>query len=228
MPILATAATVSLALAALYFAPWLWKRSSIRELRSRLARERTIVLTYDDGPSISVTPPLLRLLASYNAKATFFMLGEHAANHPEIVDRVASAGHQIGCHSQRHLNAWFVPPWRAIRDIEAGYRSLARWIRPNEMFRPPYGKMTLPTYAAIRRRGAAVSWWTIDSGDTFNMLPPAHELAERVVHEGGGVVLMHDGHRSAERNAFVLEASIQILERAKREGFRVRPLGDVC
>ena len=120
------------------------------------------ILTYDDGPSSLTTPAVLHLLCRYNAKATFFMLGRSAQQNPGIADRIVEGGHDVGCHSDRHLNAWKVNPWAAVADINAGYDKLVSWVAPDGMYRPPFGKMTLPTSYAVRRRGAYVGWWTID------------------------------------------------------------------
>jgi len=96
------------------------------------------------------------------------------------------------------------------------------------MFRPPYGKMTLPTFLAIRRRGAPIWWWTIVSGDTSNVLPKPREAADELVRQGGGVVLMHDLDRTKERNDFVLETTATLLDVAKRESFQIKRLSELA
>jgi peptidoglycan/xylan/chitin deacetylase (PgdA/CDA1 family) len=155
-------------------------------------------------------------------------LGRNARQFPHIVDRMAQEGHDIGCHSDQHLNAWRASPWRAVADINAGYQNLSPWIRPNGMFRPPYGRMTLPTYWAIRRRGASVWWWTIDSGDTQEILPNPRHVAEMIRLQDGGIVLLHDLERSKERNTFVLETTSALLELAERESLCIVPLRQLC
>jgi hypothetical protein len=84
--------------------------------------------------------------------------------------------------------------------------------------------MTLPTYNEIRRRGASVWWWTIDSGDTNASLPKVGEVADTVRKQGGGIVLMHDLDRGRERNQFVLEITDALLDVAKSESLRVKAL----
>jgi peptidoglycan/xylan/chitin deacetylase (PgdA/CDA1 family) len=156
------------------------------------------------------------------------MLGQNAQRNPSIADRIVNEGHEVGCHSARHLNAWKVSPWRAIADIKAGYDTLLPWIPANGIYRPPYGKMTLPTYWAIRRRGAWVGWWTIDSGDVRSPLPEPARVVDLLLSEGGGIILMHDLDRSVERNDFVLETTALLLETATRRSFRVAQLGALC
>jgi peptidoglycan/xylan/chitin deacetylase (PgdA/CDA1 family) len=222
--IVLTTAALALAGTATYFSPLALRLGRIWYLRKQITRDRLVALTYDDGPSATVTPRLLDLLRSYNAKATFFMLGRSAQQYPHIADRVLAEGHDVGCHSNQHLNAWNIMPWTAIADINAGYKSLAPWVDPNGSFRPPHGKMTFPTFWAVRRRGAEAWWWTIDAGDTFAVLPRPRDVADRVLSDGGGIILMHDLDRSEERNKFVLDTSALLLDLAQRESFRIAPL----
>ena len=207
-----------------YLLPAALRVGRMRSLRRYLVKERMIALTYDDGPSATVTPKLVDLLRSYNAKATFFMLGRSARQYPDVADLVHAEGHDVGCHSDEHLNAWKVMPRTAIADIDAGYRRLSRWVRPNGPFRPPYGKMTLPTFWALRRRGAQTWWWTIDAGDTSHTLPRPSDVADHVLNQSGGIILMHDLDRSTERNDFVLETSALLLDLAKRKSLNITPL----
>jgi peptidoglycan/xylan/chitin deacetylase (PgdA/CDA1 family) len=224
----AGAAAIGLAGSAVYFSPWIWRHYRMNQVRREVTKNRILALTYDDGPSIVLTPQLLDLLQSRGARATFFMLGRHAQQHPHLVDRTLAEGHDVGCHSDQHLNAWKVLPSQSIADIDAGYERLSRWIQPDAMFRPPHGKMTLPTYWSLRRRGAPVWWWTIDSGDTRGVLPRPSQVAERLRKEGGGIVLMHDLDRTQQRNDFVLELTATLLDLAQNESFRVKPLREIC
>lgn len=224
----ACAVAIGLAGSAVYYSPWLWRHYRMNRVRREVVKNRLLALTYDDGPSSALTPQLLDLLQSNGARATFFMLGRHAQQHPQIVDRVLSEGHDIGCHSDQHLNAWKVLPSQSIADINAGYERLSRWIQPDAMFRPPHGKMTLPTYWSIRRRKAPVWWWTIDSGDTRDVLPNISQVGEGLLKAGGGIVLMHDLDRTQQRNDFVLELTAALLDLAQKESFKVTPLRELC
>jgi peptidoglycan/xylan/chitin deacetylase (PgdA/CDA1 family) len=224
----ATAAGISAGGAAAYFSPWAWRQRRMSRIRRQVADSRVLALTYDDGPSNTVTPEILDLLGRRGVHATFFMLGCNARQYPEVVDRAIAEGHEVGCHTYRHLNAWKTTPWRAVADIQAGYEGLSRWIRPDALFRPPHGKMTLPTYWELRRRGAPVWWWTLDSGDTNATRPEASEVADWLRRDRGGIVLMHDLDRGQERRDFVLKTTEALLDVAKRESMRVVTLGELC
>ena len=199
----------------------------MRTLQRQLSKDRVLCLTYDDGPSDSVTPQLLDLLKRNNANATFFMLGKNAQRFTKVASRVANEHHDVGCHSSQHLNAWKVVPWRAVADIDAGYNQLSPWIAANGLFRPPHGKMTLPTFVAIWRRRAQTIWWHIDSKDTHQKLPSTNEVVASLLRKGGGIVLLHDSARSKERNDFVLRTTAALLEVAKRESFKIKRLSEL-
>jgi peptidoglycan-N-acetylglucosamine deacetylase len=218
--------TVLLLLVALsaYFSPWGWRKLRMAVIRKKLSEDRVLILTYDDGPSETLTPRLLDLLKQHGAKASFFMLGRNAAKYPHIVERVMQEGHDIGCHSDQHVHAWKASPWSAVSDINAGYSRLARWVAPDGMFRPPYGKMTLPTLLSVLRRGAPVWWWTLDSGDTHDILPRTEEVKDALLRDHGGIVLMHDMERPLDRDEFVLQTTATLLETAGKQSMRVIPL----
>jgi peptidoglycan/xylan/chitin deacetylase (PgdA/CDA1 family) len=225
------AAVGLLALVGVYLSPQLAKTAQIRGLRQQCRATRSLALTYDDGPGAELTPALLELLAAAGARATFFPTGRSAARNPGLLTRVATAGHEVGCHSQAHRHAWRSSPWQVLRDIDAGYRTLAPWVFPTGLYRPPYGKTTLATWWGSRRRDARLAWWTVDSGDTHAVLPEPTHVVELVRQAGGAVVLMHDFDRDlpndVRRAAFVLRLTDMLLQAAPREGWHMRTLGEL-
>jgi peptidoglycan/xylan/chitin deacetylase (PgdA/CDA1 family) len=174
-----------------------------------------------------MTRKLLDLLAEHGAKATFFLKGCARPGNDAVLDRLVAEGHELGCHAQDHRDAWKVLPGAAIADIRAGYREFSDWIRPDAMFRPPYGKLTLCTWWELRRRGAPLGWWTIVSGDTDRRRRDWSEVTTELRAAGGGVVLMHDLDLEQEHDEWVLEATRALLETARSEGYAVRTLGEV-
>ena len=102
-----------------------------------------IAMTFDDGPSATLTPKLLDLLAAHHIKATFFVIGENVAEHPEIVERAAREGHEIGNHSWSHPNFGKMSQEsvrRQLRQTDDAIKN-ATGKRPTLM-RPPYGSIT--------------------------------------------------------------------------------------
>ncbi|MHC4416216.1 MAG: polysaccharide deacetylase family protein [Planctomycetota bacterium] len=225
----ALTATLSLpaVVAGWYLAPMALRRRQEQRLRSLCASTRSLVLTYDDGPGADLTPRLLDLLGSRGARATFFLAAFRALERPQIADRIAADGHEIGCHGHAHLNAWSTWPWRAVSDVRAGYRTLAPWVPSHGLYRPPYGKITPMTWAALRRRKAPIGWWTIVAGDVNQRLPQPTAAAQQAGRAGGGVVLLHDFDRERERAEFVLATTEALLDAADRQGWTIRTLGEL-
>ncbi len=219
--------TVPAVAASRYLALMAARRRQEHRLRAICAASDTLVLTYDDGPGPELTPRLLDLLDARGARATFFVVGARAAEAPALVDRIVDAGHEVACHTDRHLNAWYTLPWRGVADVDAGYRSLARWVADDGPFRPPHGKMTLMTWAALRRRRAPIGWWTINGGDVQAQLPPATTAVDQARRAGGGIVLLHDADRARERNEFVLRSTGLLLDAAQEHGWSVRTFGEL-
>ncbi len=220
------AGAVVVLIGALYYGvPFAMRRWQLRSLMARARRERTAVLTYDDGPGPRLTPALLSLLESYGAHATFFSLGRRATTAPDVLDRVRDAGHEVACHAYEHVSAWRSAPGSALRDARRGFQVLARWIDGAGWFRPPHGKLDLATLVWLRARGTGVVWWTLDSGDTWEQRPSPESVAERMIASGGGVVLLHDFDGTQAHDEFVLATTRTLLEAARTHGIRVRTLG---
>src|SRR6185295_4522747 len=112
----------ALAFLALFVRGMFSVRSSILERthwRSDDAGEKRVGLSFDDGPHPQWTPAVLDTLKARGIHATFFVIGENARRHPELVRRIHEEGHEIGCHGDSH--AWttpFFPPWKLDGEIE--------------------------------------------------------------------------------------------------------------
>jgi peptidoglycan/xylan/chitin deacetylase (PgdA/CDA1 family) len=214
-----------------YAMPYAIKKLNQHQLRYRCRTWRLISLTYDDGPSTRLSEQLMDLLAEYNVKATFFVLGHKLQSAGHVLERVVQAGHEIGSHSFRHLNAWKRSPLAVYQDIKQGLM-LTKAIgasSASNLFRPPHGKVTLATITQIMMNNAKLAWWTIDSSDTWATPIPVERVIARIKREGGGVILMHDHDRasSSEREEYVLELTRTILELARKESFSICRMGDI-
>lgn len=221
----------AIGLGGLHFSPYAAKRLGIIRLSALCRRRRALCLTYDDGPGAQLTPAVLDLLGEHSAPATFFLLGMRTSGQEKVLDRMQNAGHEVGTHSQQHLHAWKVAPWRAAADVRAGFDCLRSRLPTRPLFRPPYGKLVASTYLAARRQRARLAWWTQDSGDTWAALPSVNSIVRRVQHHGGGVVLLHDFDRVSvdrlERHQFVLDATRALLAWAGAEQVATLPMGQL-
>jgi peptidoglycan/xylan/chitin deacetylase (PgdA/CDA1 family) len=201
-----------------YVSPYAFRKVQESNLRRRCQAAKALVLTYDDGPGPVATTALLDLLAQYQAKATFFVIGKQAQSNPELTQRIVSEGHELASHSYAHLNAWKVSPWSSLNDVTQGFKSLSQLNIAFSLFRPPYGKINLLTWLATIAGGYRLGWWTVVSGDTYPSLPDPSTIVQAVEAAGGGVVLMHDMDSSEDRNAYVQEVTRRLLEAARTAG----------
>jgi peptidoglycan/xylan/chitin deacetylase (PgdA/CDA1 family) len=155
--------------------------------------ERVAALTFDDGPDPRFTPMVLELLERHGARGTFFTIGEHAARHPEILRRMAGAGHAIGNHS------WDHPAFSLIggRERIAQVRACAKATEPYgaRLFRPPYGEQSLRSRLDLLALGYEVILFDCEVGDWCET--DADLMARRLVAgtRPGSIVALHDALR---------------------------------
>jgi peptidoglycan-N-acetylglucosamine deacetylase len=131
---------------------------------------RKLAITFDDGPNPSITPKFLDLLARYEARATFFLIGRYARECPELVREVVARGHVVGNHTQTHVNLFRTVPaktreeLRRCQDSIAGALATAGGTAP-VWFRPPWGLRSPWLDAAARELGLRVAMWSLLPGD---------------------------------------------------------------
>ncbi|WP_019912390.1 polysaccharide deacetylase family protein [Paenibacillus sp. HW567] len=181
-------------------------------------------LTFDDGPDPHYTPLLLDLLKRYGAKATFFVVGSHAEQNPEVIKRMHDEGHLIGIHNYVHKTNWLMRPATVKQQIQrtddiiysiTGERST--------YYRPPWGIVNLFDFS--KRRQVQIVLWSAMFGDWKEKLG-ADRLTEKLLSKlnPGEVMLLHDCGTTlgADPNApeHMLIALEQMLEEAQRRGLR--------
>ena len=175
-----------------------------------------IAMTFDDGPSATLTPKLLDILAAHHIKATFFVLGEMVAEHPEILARAAGEGHEIASHSWSHPNL--------AKMSQEGVRSqlqrtddeikTAAGQRPT-LFRPPYGSITERQKRWIHDEfGYDIILWDVDPLDWRRPGPAV--VRNRILKETrpGSIVLSHDIHPGT------IEAMPSTFDELEAKGFK--------
>lgn len=183
-----------------------------------------ICLTFDDGPDPDRTPKLLDLLEEGGAKAVFFVVGEHAEKHPELLREIRERGHAIGNHTFSHVNLWFTSPWRLRREIAATSEAVERATgEPTRYFRPPWGRMNLFSLAVARRLGHEPVLWTFPAFD-WRAGDPQERAGEIVTTvqknlQNGAIVLMHDFGRAQGVPDGTLRALQTLLPRIREIGF---------
>ena len=181
-------------------------------------RPKEVALTFDDGPVPGKTPRILATLDDFKVKATFLMVGEMAAHHPEIAREVAEHGHTIGSHTFDHKNLASISFDAAMADVTRGEKAVAKATGTEPgIFRFPYLSDSRRLRGAIAAKGSFVIDVNVDSNDYFRSSPA--EVAARTLSalrkNGGGIILMHDIHA---RTAAMLPA---LLTQMKAEGYKI-------
>lgn len=175
-----------------------------------------IALTFDDGPNVTLTPKLLDLLAARHLKATFFVIGQNAADHPEILKRAVREGHEIGNHSWSHPNLGKMSDEAVRRELQKTDDAIVAAIgkRPTLM-RPPYGSITAHQKRWIHDElGYRIIIWDVDPLDWKR--PGPSVVTARILKEtkAGSIVLAHDIH------APTIEAMPATFDQLMKKGFK--------
>ncbi len=181
---------------------------------------RDVWLTIDDGPDPEDTPRLLELLAAHGARATFFVIGENAAAHPELIRAIAAAGHEVAHHTHTHPLAmfWCASPARVQRELDAGLEALRlAGVRPTR-FRPPVGIKNFWLARALATRGLTCVGWSARGLERRR--GNAEEVATRVIRglAPGAILLLHEGPRVPA--TIRIQAIRRVLERLGDQGYR--------
>jgi len=206
--------------------PHIYRLLGEKKLLDSARSSRTICLTFDDGPSKWLTVQLLNLLERYGAKATFYLQG-NKLDQGEVIEKIVSKGHEIGCHGYRHINAWYSIPTKTWKDMEQALSGFEDHGHQCRLVRPPYGKITCFSILQIMLRNKKFGWWTLDSNDTLNNIETIDSLVEQISKAGGHVVLFHDldENRDRDRVKFVLDATQAILEFARTNNYKIQTHG---
>lgn len=172
---------------------------------------KKIAITFDDGPHPVITPKVLKLLDDYNAKATFFCIGQQVEKHPEVLQSIINKGHLAGNHSYSHnyfidlksTQGWITELQRTDKVMEKATGS-----KPT-LFRPPFGVTTPHLANAVKASGHYVTAWNIRSFDTVLKNPETTLKRLRNKIKPGSVILLHDNHPKIE---YILERLLRFLQ----------------
>jgi peptidoglycan/xylan/chitin deacetylase (PgdA/CDA1 family) len=178
-----------------------------------------IALSFDDGPDPEWTRRLLDVLGEREVRATFFVWGEQAVRHPEVVRATLAGGHDVQPHCFEHVRHWELTPAAISADIDRVIGILAELgAGPPLLWRPPYGKvLSGATREIARERGLQLAGWTIDTND-WSGIPAAQmetALRDQLPADGVAVPIMHDGTQETIARTYRTDAS-QTIELVRR------------
>ncbi|HPE42511.1 MAG TPA: polysaccharide deacetylase family protein [Bacteroidales bacterium] len=180
------------------------------------AGNQTLYLTFDDGPHPEITPKVLDLLDQYQAKATFFCVGENVERFPQTYAEILNKGHRTGNHTMNHLNGWKT-------NLNLYYENVneCRKLVDSDLLRPPYGRITPAQIQALKKEYKIVMW-SVLSYDFDTETTPEQCLNYVIEHaEDGAIIVFHDSEKSA-RN--MLAALPEVLSYYHSKGYQFEKL----
>jgi len=175
-----------------------------------------LYLTFDDGPIADVTPWVLDQLEKYDAKATFFCVGENVIKNPSIFKSVKNAGHTIGSHTHNHLSGWGTENIPYFHNVRRGAS-----IVKSELFRPPYGRLKR-SQAQFLQRHYQVVMWDVLAGD-WDPKIDGEKVYRNVINNArpGSIIVLHDSLKSKKNLQYALP---RILEHFSGLGYQFKNL----
>lgn len=184
--------------------------------------DKEVVLTFDDGPLPAPTTQVLQALARECARATFFVVGQNAAAHPQLTRRIVSEGHTLAHHTWSHPNLKHLAYDAGLQNIDRGIAAVDQALqgsgyRAAPFFRFPYFESTPALLATLQSRPVAVFGADFWASDWENMTPEQTlaRITARLLRERKGIILFHDAQA---RTATMLPAFLRFM---RVNGFRI-------
>ena len=169
--------------------------------------EKAVYLTFDDGPIPEATPFILETLKQFDAKATFFMVGDNVRRYPELYQQIVDAGHQVGNHTFHHLGALKHQVMTYIDDTEEANKLIKA-----HYFRPPHGWMRMTEYWWLKKKYRIVMWDLVTRD--YSKWMTADDVVNNVKRyaRNGSIITFHDSLKSIDKLHFALPQALQWLK----------------
>lgn len=206
--------------------------------------KKVIYLTFDDGPTPEITNWTLDVLKQYNAKATFFCIGNNVEKHPEIFHDILNAGHAIGNHTHNHLKGWKNSADAYLKNVDKAqdiikfqipktkFQNLANDSQSSKivnqqslitnLFRPPYGQITSKQGKKLIALGYRIIMWDVLSFDWQNRVSEQRCL-DNIINNTtkGSIIVFHDSVKASRNMQYALP---KVLAYFSEKGYRFEPL----
>ena len=206
--------------------PWILKKLYPKRL-SRITAEKTLFLTFDDGPIPEITPWVLDLLEKYSTKATFFCIGDNVRKHPEVFEQIKTKGHAFGNHTFNHFDGWKTKTSDYIENFKKAEEIINSQLQQKltseeKLFRPPYGKIKNKQAAKIANLGYKIVMWDVITGD-YDKNYDAEECLKnpRNLISSGSIIVFHDSLKAEKNLKYVLP---KLLEEYTEKGWKFESL----
>ncbi|MFQ3579901.1 MAG: polysaccharide deacetylase family protein, partial [Bacteroidales bacterium] len=189
------------------FSPYTLARLLFPDLTWRLPiDENSVYITFDDGPIPQTTPWILDVLDKYDAKSTFFCVGENVKKYPKLFEEIIRRGHSVGNHTYNHLNGWKTDTKKYLENIE-----LCEKIFHSTLFRPPYGKIRKNAAKILTQKYRIVMWDVLTRDYDVNR--SGEECFEVVKNktQKGSIIVFHDSVKSIDSLKYALPKTLDYI-----------------
>ena len=185
-------------------------------------KEKKVYLTFDDGPTPEVTEWTLDQLKQFDAKATFFCIGENIKKYPKIFQKVLDEGHSIGNHTFNHLNGWETSTENYIENFTQCEIEILKQFSilnlKSKIFRPPYGKIKFGQSNIVKGMGYKIIMWDVLSADFDTSILPEKCLQNVIKNvKSGSVIIFHDSFKASKNLTYALPKTLAFL---KENGYK--------
>ncbi|WP_425656673.1 polysaccharide deacetylase family protein [Tenacibaculum ascidiaceicola] len=201
----------------LYFikTPRILKQLFAKYTWSFFTNKKEIYLTFDDGPIPQVTEFVLDQLHNFNAKATFFCIGDNIRKHPAVFSRIVNEGHSVGNHTFNHLNGWKSSNTTYIENISKCESLLPD--QKTKLFRPPYGKIKRKQAKQLLASDYKIIMWDVLSAD-FDSSITKEKCLQNVLEnaQNGSVIVFHDSIKASDKLYYALP---KVLKEFSQRGY---------
>ncbi|TYP76043.1 polysaccharide deacetylase family protein [Aquimarina intermedia] len=187
--------------------------------------KKEIFLTFDDGPVPIVTEFVLTQLKAYNAKATFFCVGDNIKKNPDVFKKILSAEHTVGNHTMNHMKAWSCNHSAYIQNVNACAQVIEQHsfnTKAQTLFRPPYGQISPAKLKKLHEMGYKIILWDVLSKDYNSKVTPEQCVSNVVQNvQNGSIVVFHDSLKAFTNLQYALP---RVLDLLSKQGYSLRSL----
>ena len=171
---------------------------------------KTVYLTFDDGPTEKVTRKILEVLKNEKVKASFFCVGKNVEKYPDLFACIKAEGHAVGNHTNTHLNGWKTNKKQYLEDVEEADKLIK-----SNLFRPPYGKLNWRSKRDLQRKYKIVMW-DVAGGD-FDQYLSIKDVVKNIINNvnPGSIVVLHDNQKFMAKTVEALPVIIKELKAKK-------------
>lgn len=190
--------------------PIIIKRLFPKYIWEKTFSNKTLYLTFDDGPTPEITEWTLNTLKQFNAKATFFCIGDNVKKYPDILHKINQEGHSIGNHTFNHINGWSNKTNSYVNNTEKAQNTLEKelgleYFSTKKLFRPPYGKIKNKQARQLIKKGYQIVMWSVISYDWNINLSGKDCLNNVLKHtKDGNIIVFHDSLKAKKNLQYTL------------------------